>query len=328
MSESQTPDAAMVMVPRDEMSDDNLIALAEAHGAVVERAHEPDHYHHTISFTPPELRAMIAATQQSPDETDVILATAHKMAHRMGETFVEDAEKIASFRAGSEVRQSPISGEGATGARAVIRDGQIVISIDVDALPVIVSGSCASMGTMQGLWKVTDAEAFAKDVCVSLNNEQEDGTTRVHLMFDSAFMHAIEQGAEGIDEVSEDEFEAECGRLHAVPPVPSVSGGEDQGSNRQGDLPTEQVGGAVVDHSVYLSAVAGRMAFRDAFRRCLPVVRAADALAAKWTHEGQKVDSDDFYAAIHDVCEAAIKRNSDHEAEDRALASVSGEGGR
>jgi hypothetical protein len=81
--------------------------------------------------------------------------------------------------------------------------------------------------------------------------------------------------------------------------------------------------GAAVAHSVYLSAVSGRMAFRDAYRRCLPVVRAAEALATKWTTHGQKVDGDDFYAAIHDVCEAAIKRNGEHEADDRALAAVS-----
>lgn len=34
--------------------------------------------------------------------------------------------------------------------------------------------------------------------------------------------------------------------LYAAPPVPSVSGGEDQGSNRKGDLPTEQAEPPVV----------------------------------------------------------------------------------
>ena len=104
--------------------------------------------------------------------------------------------------------------EAATGAQAVIRNGQIVISIDVDALPLILSGSIA-LNAVAGTFKVTDAATFAKEVCHSLNAEKEDGTTRVHMMFDSAFNHAIDQGAEGVEEISEDEFEAEAARLQA-----------------------------------------------------------------------------------------------------------------
>ena len=106
-----------------------------------------------------------------------------------------------------------------TGAKAVIRNGKIEISIDVDALPVIVSGSCCfSGGLLGGLWKVTDAAVFAKEVCSSLNREREDGTTRVHIMFDEAFEHAIDQGAEGIESVTEAEFEAETRRLREEAP--------------------------------------------------------------------------------------------------------------
>lgn len=99
-----------------------------------------------------------------------------------------------------------------TGAKAVIRNGQVVISIDVDALPLILSGSIA-LNAVAGTFKVTDAAAFAKEVCLALNNEKEDGTTRVHMMFDSAFNHAIDQGCEGVEEISEDDFEAEANRL-------------------------------------------------------------------------------------------------------------------
>ena len=100
-----------------------------------------------------------------------------------------------------------------TGAKAKIIDGQIVISIDIDALPLILSGSIAA-NAVSGMFKVTDAAAFAKEVCSSLNAEREDGTTRVHLMFDSAFNHAIDQGAEGVEEIDdEEEFEAEAQRL-------------------------------------------------------------------------------------------------------------------
>ena len=105
--------------------------------------------------------------------------------------------------------------EGSTGAEAVIRGGKIEISIDIAALPLIVSGSCAAADVMQGLWKVTNAEVFAKEVCHALNDENEIGTTPVHVMFDKAFMHAIEQGAEGIEEATEQEFEAEVAALAA-----------------------------------------------------------------------------------------------------------------
>lgn len=101
---------------------------------------------------------------------------------------------------------------GSTGSKAEIRDGLLVISIEIDALPMIVSGSCAT-NSLDGLWKVTDAAAFAEDVRISLNAESENGTTRVHRMFDGAFAHAIDQGAEGIEPVGEGEFEDECGRL-------------------------------------------------------------------------------------------------------------------
>lgn len=109
-----------------------------------------------------------------------------------------------------------------TGARAELRQGKLEISIAIDALPVIVSGSCMS-STMDGLWRVTDPGLFAKEVCHALNNEREDGTTRVHLMFDAAFMHAIEQGAEGIEEVSEAEFEADAARFQGLPSVPGLA---------------------------------------------------------------------------------------------------------
>jgi hypothetical protein len=102
----------------------------------------------------------------------------------------------------------------ATGAEAVIRDGQIVISIDVDALPGILSGGIAT-NSVAGLFKVTDPAEFAKEVCGALNAEKEDGTTRVNMMFDSAFNHAIDQGAEGVDEITEDEFEAEAQRIQS-----------------------------------------------------------------------------------------------------------------
>lgn len=101
-----------------------------------------------------------------------------------------------------------------TDARAMIRDGQIVISIDIDALPLILSGSIAAGDLMSGYcYKVTDPAVFAREVCRSLNEENEIGTTDIHKMFDRAMMHAIDWGGEGVEEVDEDGFEAEAARL-------------------------------------------------------------------------------------------------------------------
>lgn len=46
---------------------------------------------------------------------------------------------------------------------------------------------------------------FAKEVVRELNSEDEEGTTAIHKMFDAAFIEAIEQGAEGVEECSADE---------------------------------------------------------------------------------------------------------------------------
>lgn len=46
--------------------------------------------------------------------------------------------------------------------------------------------------------KIVDADAFAKAIFHQLNDEEEDGTTIVHRMFDDAIKEAVEQGAEGI----------------------------------------------------------------------------------------------------------------------------------
>lgn len=47
--------------------------------------------------------------------------------------------------------------------------------------------------------RVTDPAEWMKSVWYELNRETEDGTTLIHLMFDRAFMRAIENGAEGAE---------------------------------------------------------------------------------------------------------------------------------
>lgn len=88
--------------------------------------------------------------------------------------------------------------------QAVIEDGCIVIRVPVQNLPAVVEGSWAA-GGMDTRFKVTDPDAFAKDLVIELNQENDIGTTRIHKMFDRAIEEAINQGAEGIEEHEDQE---------------------------------------------------------------------------------------------------------------------------
>lgn len=125
---------------------------------------------------------------------------------------IDGKELIAELEGFADARRE--AHEKATDGKAELRDGQIVVSVDVEALPIILSGACAS-DALADLYKVSDAAAFAVAVVDALNEEAEDGTTRVHAMFDSAFDQAIEHGAQGVEVVDEDEFERETQRLLA-----------------------------------------------------------------------------------------------------------------
>lgn len=57
----------------------------------------------------------------------------------------------------------------------------------------------------------------------------------------------------------------------------------------------------MVTQANYEAAVKGRQDFRNAYRKLLPVLRAAEALSVKWRTKGQKVDSSDFFDAINAV---------------------------
>jgi hypothetical protein len=83
--------------------------------------------------------------------------------------------------------------------RAVIEDGAIVIRVPIAYLPIVVEGAWAS-GYFHTRWKLTNPDEFAAELMNELNAESEDGTTRIHRMFDGAIEEAIEQGALGIEE--------------------------------------------------------------------------------------------------------------------------------
>ena len=80
----------------------------------------------------------------------------------------------------------------------------IVIRLPLDVLALALEGSWAASG-MDDHWRVTDASLFAPEVVRALEDEDEEGTTAVHKLFDAAFLAAIEAGAEGVEEIPEDQ---------------------------------------------------------------------------------------------------------------------------
>lgn len=91
------------------------------------------------------------------------------------------------------------------GGRAVISKGEIVIRVPIDALQAIADGAYALHG-LSCRMKVTDNKTFAREIVRSINDEDEQGTTRFHKMFDSAMEHAIDQGADGVEDHPVQEF--------------------------------------------------------------------------------------------------------------------------
>jgi hypothetical protein len=88
---------------------------------------------------------------------------------------------------------------------AKVEGDEIVIRLYVGNLPVIVNGgwACNALPPL----KVTDSGKFAKELCYALNAENEEGTTPVHRLMDKCVIAAIEQGALGIEEITDEEAE-------------------------------------------------------------------------------------------------------------------------
>lgn len=84
-------------------------------------------------------------------------------------------------------------------ATAVIKDGWIVIGVPIKNLGAALEGAWAS-GHQDGRYRITDIDVFAKEVVHELNNEAEDGTTAIHMLFDKAMYEAIDQGSQGVED--------------------------------------------------------------------------------------------------------------------------------
>ena len=52
-------------------------------------------------------------------------------------------------------------------------------------------------------YKAVPIKSFAKSICLALKEEDEKGTTSVHILFDEAFENVLESGKSGIKELEE-----------------------------------------------------------------------------------------------------------------------------
>ncbi len=82
-----------------------------------------------------------------------------------------------------------------------IENNQLVIRIGIDTLAYAVE---AGDSFQEGEGKVIDKAAFAKDLTFALQEEEEDGTNRVHRLFDDAAIAVVENGSPSV-RFSEDE---------------------------------------------------------------------------------------------------------------------------
>ena len=87
------------------------------------------------------------------------------------------------------------------GLTTEIVDGRLLISIGIDALMIAVKGSPVweeQEADGKG-YRIENAEGFADDILRELDDEEEDGTTLVHVAFDKAIERALDQGSLNVD---------------------------------------------------------------------------------------------------------------------------------
>ena len=89
------------------------------------------------------------------------------------------------------------------GLEVKLSDGKLIIEIDVPTLcfaathgPYFDDIVAAADGAEI---RITNEQEFAKAILSELRQEEEDGTTLVHIMLDKAAEQAVENGAEGIE---------------------------------------------------------------------------------------------------------------------------------
>ena len=91
--------------------------------------------------------------------------------------------------------------------RIDVKGGKLIISVGIDTLARAFEDSEYNehfndlSEIYEKLYCVTDHKEFAKEVALALQEEDEEGTTAVHVLLDEACENAIENGCEGVEEV-------------------------------------------------------------------------------------------------------------------------------
>lgn len=97
-------------------------------------------------------------------------------------------------------------------AKTYIKDNKMTIEVDINDLQNVVLYSW-SAGYLSTPFKIIDKEEFAKEFCHVLNDESEDGTTKIHELLDNALMIAFENNDHATEELSEEQAEEMIGEL-------------------------------------------------------------------------------------------------------------------
>ena len=84
------------------------------------------------------------------------------------------------------------------GLTVALEGDRLVISIGIDAL---MTASRGADDWPEDELEITDPDAFAASIVRGLEQEEEDGTTPVHLAIDTAVMWAVENGEPGVGEI-------------------------------------------------------------------------------------------------------------------------------
>lgn len=85
-----------------------------------------------------------------------------------------------------------------------VKGGRLVISIGIDTLAFAAENMDSNL-SYDDDWKptkgftVSNKKEFAEDVLRELEREEEDGTTPVHILLDSACEEAVNQGSLGVE---------------------------------------------------------------------------------------------------------------------------------
>ena len=90
------------------------------------------------------------------------------------------------------------------GLTVEIDGDRLVISIDVETLMTAAQGGD---DWDEDRFRISDTDAFAASIVRGLEQEQEDGTTQVHLAIDAAAMWAIENAEPGVEQLVGGEWE-------------------------------------------------------------------------------------------------------------------------